>query len=84
MELLNIDQSYLVVVYAIGVCLSLVLRLIVMSSCSFINKNTRLKEIKNLTNKAMTDCLRNSYMSLLWPYEIISSIVLSVKHVFSK
>lgn len=74
LELLTAHKSLLIAVYTVGIFLSLLVRMITVSSSISINNRTRLKELKNITKHTVENAVKKSYMSLIWPAEIVVSI----------
>ena len=83
-ELLNTHSSDALYIYNMGLILSLLIRFTILTSCVFISNNTRLKELKNLTNRAARGSLKKSYMSILWPAELIVLAVYNIRYFLNK
>jgi hypothetical protein len=84
LDLINTYQNEIICVYTSGLALSLFVRFVIMTSCIYISNTTRLKELKNLTTKVASSSLKRSYMSLLWPYELISHFVYNIRYFLKK
>jgi hypothetical protein len=84
LELLSTYQNEIIYVYNFGLIFSLLVRFIIVTSCIYITNNTRFKELKNLTNRVIVSSLKRSYMSILWPYELIDHIISNVRHFLKK
>jgi hypothetical protein len=84
LDLINTYQNEIICVYTTGLALSLFVRFVIMTSCIFVSSNIRLKEIKNLTNRVASSSLKKSYISFLWPYELISHIIHNIKYFLKK
>ena len=84
LDLINTYQNEIICVYTSGLAFSLFVRFVIMTSCIFISSTTRLKEIKNLTNTVATRSLKKSYISFLWPYELISHAIHNIKYFLKK
>lgn len=84
LELISTHQNEIICFYSLGVMISLFVRFSIITICIFVLNNTRLKEIKNLTNRVASESLRRSYVSLLWPYELVNHIVHNVRHFLKK
>lgn len=83
-ELINTHSSDALCIYSAGLVLSLLIRFTILTSCVFISNNTRLKELKNLTNRAARSSLKKSYMSILWPAELIGLAVYNIRYFLNK
>lgn len=83
-ELLSAQQNNIILVYLAGFCISLFVRFVIITSCIFISNNTRLKEIKNLTNRIAKTSMKKSYISLFWPIEIINCAICNIKYFLKK
>lgn len=84
LELINTHQHEIAAIYLLGIVASLFIRFFIITVCIFILNNTRLKELKNLSNRAAKDTLKHSYFSLLWPLEIVKYIVNNARHFLKK
>jgi hypothetical protein len=84
LDLINTYQNEIICVYASGLALSLFIRFAIMTSCVYVSNVTRLKELKNLTTKVASSSLKRSYMSLLWPYELINHFVQNIRYFLKK
>jgi hypothetical protein len=83
-ELLTAHKSLLIDVYTVGVFLSLLVRMIIISSSISINSRTRLKELKNITKHTVDNVVKKSYMSLVWPVEVAVNIKNIVLYLLKK
>jgi hypothetical protein len=70
--------------YTYGIVLSLFLRFVVLTMAIYIGQNTRLKEIKNITKKLSKTAIRCSYLSFVWPLELIIFTYKNIKHLIAK
>ena len=84
LDLLNTCQNEIICVYIAGLAFSLFVRFVIVTSCVYISNTTRLKELKNLTTKVASSSLKSSYMSLLWPYELINHFVYNIRYFLKK
>jgi hypothetical protein len=84
LDLINTYQNEIIHFYSLGFILSLFVRFSIITSCIYISNNTRLKELKNLTNRVATKSLKRAYISLLWPYELIHHIVHNTRYFLKK
>jgi hypothetical protein len=83
-DLISAYQNEIICVYTSGLALSLFIRFVIMTSCIYISNTTRLKELKNLTTKAAINSLKKSYISLLWPYELINHFIQNIRYFLKK
>ena len=83
-QLALINERNIVMLYAVGVILSLVLRFTVLTMSIYISQNTRLKEIKNITKKSASSSIKYSYLSFVWPVEVIIFAYKNIKSLTTK
>tara|TARA_R110000851_G_scaffold117240_3_gene243894 strand:- start:1314 stop:1574 length:261 start_codon:yes stop_codon:yes gene_type:complete len=79
-----INERNIVMLYAAGVMLSLVLRFTVLTMSVYVSQNTRLKEIKNITKKSASASIKYSYLSFVWPIEVIIFAYKNIKSLTTK
>jgi hypothetical protein len=84
LDLINTCQNEIIYVYIVGLALSLFIRFVIITSCIYASNTTRLKELKNLATKVASSSLKRSYMSLLWPYELINHFVQNTRYFLKK
>jgi len=73
-------ESDLAIWYVCGIALSLFLRFLVLTLSFFVYRSTRLKDVKNTTRKISQMTIRHSYLSLIWPIEIVLFVFQDLKH----
>lgn len=83
-DLISAYQNEIICIYASGFAFSLFIRFVIITSCIFVSNSTRLKELKNLAIKVASGSLKSSYMSLLWPYELINHFVRNTRYFLKK
>ena len=81
MEQLTEHFEYL---YIIGIALSLLVRFTIITVSIFINKYTRLKEFKNVTKKLSIAAIKRSYLSLIWPIEVMIFLFNDIRFLVKK
>ena len=64
--------------------LSISIKFIVLTIAGIVSKNTRLKEIKNICKKLSKLIVRYSYLSLVWPVEILVFAYKNIKYLAEK
>lgn len=84
LDLINTYQSEIIHFYLLGFIVSLFIRFSIVTSCIYVSNNTRLKELKNLTNRVASGSLKRAYISLLWPYELINHFVHNIRYFLKK
>ena len=70
-QLVLLNECNVAMLYACGVMFSLFLRFTVLTMSIYVSQITRLKEIKNITKKTASAAIKYSYLSFVWPVEVI-------------
>jgi TRAP-type C4-dicarboxylate transport system permease large subunit len=84
-ELINLLITETVLaIYISGVVFSLMMRFFVLTLVVYIDKNSRLKEIKNTSKKIAKLVTTHSYLSLVWPVEILIFIYRDIEYMLKK
>tara|TARA_B100000131_G_C18011839_1_gene570829 strand:+ start:123 stop:380 length:258 start_codon:yes stop_codon:yes gene_type:complete len=85
MEQITLFNEYSTLeLYVYGIMLSISIKFIVLTIAGIVSKNTRLKEIKNICKKLSKLIVRYSYLSLVWPVEILVFAYKNIKYLAEK